>query len=163
MEVLVGVARQNPQTYYDGMQKYLNQEWDFAQHVTPHIGEAFQPADEALEKFFLPALFQGATRKVPTLGITLLPYNQAGIAIPNLNLLAWDNWAASCVITRYLVAALRGRTYFKRGYHTLILREGHGDIRIRKTNDAKMALEEALADATALDDHQLRRGTKTEE
>ena len=80
-------------------------EWDFIHCVTPHIGEAFCPVEEALEKYFLPSLFQGSMSKVPMLGITHLPFKQAGLEIPNPNLSAWENWMASFVVTGHLVEA----------------------------------------------------------
>ena len=39
---LAGVARQHPKTAYTGLQKSLQQEWDFLQHATPDIGMEFQ-------------------------------------------------------------------------------------------------------------------------
>ena len=72
MEVLDGVAFQNPQTAYDGLQKYLQQEWYFVQRVIPNTREALQPMEEALENSFLPALFQRAMDEVPKRGIICL-------------------------------------------------------------------------------------------
>ena len=48
-EVLAGVARLNLQTIYAGLQKSLQQEWDFFQKTTPGIGEYFFPVKEALK------------------------------------------------------------------------------------------------------------------
>ena len=43
VEVLYGVECLNPQTYYDGLQKSLHQEWYFVQRIATNIGEAFHP------------------------------------------------------------------------------------------------------------------------
>ena len=39
---LAGVAHQHLKTAYAGLQKSLQQEWDFMQRVTPYIGMALQ-------------------------------------------------------------------------------------------------------------------------
>ena len=40
-----GVARKHPQSAYAGLQKSLQQEWAFVQHVNPGIGNAFGPVE----------------------------------------------------------------------------------------------------------------------
>ena len=44
--IMARVAGQHPQTAYVDLQKSLQQEWDFVQHVTPGIGPAFQPVED---------------------------------------------------------------------------------------------------------------------
>ena len=61
VNVLAGVAHKHPQYSYAGLQKSLQQEWDFVQRVTPGLGEAFVPVEEALREIFFPALFRGLT------------------------------------------------------------------------------------------------------
>ena len=46
--ILAGVALKLPQSAYAGLQKSLQQEWDFVQRVTPGVGAAFGPVEEAL-------------------------------------------------------------------------------------------------------------------
>ena len=87
VEVLSGVVLRHPQTVYSSMQKYLQQDWAFFQHVTPHIGEELYPVEEALENSFFPDLFWWARAKVPTRRITHLPVKQLDMAIPNPNML----------------------------------------------------------------------------
>ena len=55
--ILAGVALKHPQSAYAGLQKSLQQEWDFVQRVTPGVGAAFDPVEEALQEVFVPALF----------------------------------------------------------------------------------------------------------
>ena len=59
MAILAGVARKHPQSAYAGLQKSLQQEWDFVQRVTLGVGDYFRPVQEVLEKTFVPALFEG--------------------------------------------------------------------------------------------------------
>ena len=85
--------------------------------------------EEALEKLFLPDVFQGATAEVTMQGINRPKIKQAGLAITNSTLPPWENCTASSVVTRYLVAYLHGRKQFKSGYHVMLLWEGHREIR----------------------------------
>ena len=50
---LAGVARRHLQTAYARLQKYLQQEWAFAQRVTTDIGMAFLVVEDALWDIFL--------------------------------------------------------------------------------------------------------------
>jgi hypothetical protein len=45
-----------PQTTYVGLQKCLQNEWQFLHRVIPDIGDLFVPIEEALQKHFFPAL-----------------------------------------------------------------------------------------------------------
>jgi hypothetical protein len=51
------VAERYPQTAYAGMQKSLQQEWQFLQRVTDGLGEEFDDIEQAMNDKFLPALF----------------------------------------------------------------------------------------------------------
>jgi hypothetical protein len=50
-------ATKYPQSAYTGLQKSLQNEWQFVQRVKPGIGEHFQGVKKALATQFLPALF----------------------------------------------------------------------------------------------------------
>ena len=58
---------------------------------------------------------------------------------------------ASYVITRHLVAALRGTDVFLSGDHSLLMREGRDDIRRRHTVSTETELGEAQS-ATSMED-----------
>ena len=49
---LAGVDIKHPQSAYAGLQKSLQQEWAFVQRVTPGVGAAFGPVEEALREVF---------------------------------------------------------------------------------------------------------------
>ena len=49
---LTGVALNHLQSAYAGLQKSLQQEWDFVHRVTPGVGAAFGPVKEALQEVF---------------------------------------------------------------------------------------------------------------
>ena len=77
------------------------------QRVTPDIGKVFHPVEDALREAFLPALFSGASYKIPGRAVTDLSVNQAGISLPEPTNTAGSNWTVSCVITVHPVAELR--------------------------------------------------------
>ena len=118
---MYGVAENHPQTAYAGLQKSLHQEWAFVQRVTPDIGTAFQPVEDALRGAFLPALFKGSTSQIPVIEFTGLPVKHSGIAIPDPTQTAVAKWMAFCVTIGHLVAALRRTDEFWSGYHTLLM------------------------------------------
>ena len=43
VETLAGMSRNHPQYAYEGLQRSLQQQWEFVQRVTPGIGDAFGP------------------------------------------------------------------------------------------------------------------------
>ena len=75
--------------------------------VTPDIGDAFSPVEEALRETFLPDLFQGLGEGVSGRGFTCLIVKQLGLALLDPTQTAPENWTESCVITGHLVAELR--------------------------------------------------------
>ena len=81
--ILSGVSRKHPQYAYAGLQKSLQQEWDFVQRVTSGVGDSFGPVEEAIKETFVPALFEGLQEGVPDRGVTVLPVKQAGLALPD--------------------------------------------------------------------------------
>ena len=83
VNVLAGVAHKHPQSAYAGLQKSLQQEWAFVQRVTPGVGEAFGPVEEALQEIFVLALFRGLTEGVPERENTCLSVKQAGLDLPD--------------------------------------------------------------------------------
>ena len=78
-----GVARKHPQSAYVGLQKSLQHNWAFLQWITPGIGYAFGPVEQALWETFIPALFQGLGDGTPGQGVTRLPVKQEGLALPD--------------------------------------------------------------------------------
>ena len=54
---LVSAALNFPQAAYSGLQKSLQQEWQFAKRVTKDVGSEFKAVELALSGTFLPTLF----------------------------------------------------------------------------------------------------------
>ena len=53
------------------------------QQVTPGIGDAFGPVEQALRETFIPDLFQGLVEGTPGGVIKHLPVKHEGLAFPN--------------------------------------------------------------------------------
>ena len=121
MNILSGVTQKHPQSAYTGLQKFLQQEWDFVQRVTPGVGDSFGPVEEELKETFVPELFKGLWKGVPEREVTCQPVKQAGLALPEPSQKAPENWAASCVITGHLEAALRGQVEYRTADHSACL------------------------------------------
>jgi hypothetical protein len=103
---LAMVAERYPQAAYAGLQKSLQQEWQFLQRVTHGLGDEFSAIEQTLTSEFLPALFgvDGVedTHKL----LACLPVKAAGLAIPNPTATAESNWTALTLVCGHLVAAL---------------------------------------------------------
>ena len=94
------------------------------QRVTPNIGEAFRTVEQALRGAFVPALLQGLGEVTLVRGFTLLPVKHVGLDRPDPTKTSHENCTESFVITRHLVADLRGKEEFRTADHSAYLREG---------------------------------------
>ena len=70
VRTLSGLACKHLQSAYAGLQKLLQQEWEFVQRVTPDIGGAFRPVETALWYMFFLALVQGIVEVTPKQVVT---------------------------------------------------------------------------------------------
>jgi hypothetical protein len=77
------VAGRHPQTAYAGLQKSLQQEWQFLQRVTSGLSDEFEVVEKALAENFLPSLFGNGTICDTKRQLACLPVKQAGLALPN--------------------------------------------------------------------------------
>ena len=145
VKTLAGVARKHPQSAYAGLQKSLQQEWEFIQRFTPDIGDTFGPVEEVLRDTFIPVLSKGVGEGTPVWGVTCLPVKQAGLALLDPTKASPENWVESCVKTGNLVAALRVQGDFRTEDHAAYLKEGREEFRKWNANRSEEALEETLA------------------
>eukprot|EP00978_Attheya_sp_CCMP212_P017489 scaffold46632_cov67-Attheya_sp.AAC.5 len=85
IKAIAKVAPQFPQmAYAGGIQKSLQQEWQFVQRVIDGIGGEFSEVKAALMEVFLPALFGERTPAgIHLRKITALPVKVSGLSIPN--------------------------------------------------------------------------------
>jgi hypothetical protein len=73
------VLKNFPQSVYAGLQKSLQQEWQFIQRVVKESGGSFIGIEETLSKAFLPSLFDNDLRRK----LTTLLVKFSGLAIPD--------------------------------------------------------------------------------
>ena len=155
VRTLSGVYLKHLQCAYAGLQKSLNQEWEFVQQVTPGIGDAFGPVEEEIKTAFIPEIFYSVGDEAPGRAITRLPLNQAALALPDPTRTAPDNWQASCVITGHLVSALRGQVTFRTADHAACLRDGRAAVRWKSVAKSMVSLEATIAGAPEVFTHRL--------
>ena len=85
---LAAVAPNFPQAAYSGLQKSLQQEWQFVQRVTKGIGPEFKNIELSLTRTFLPTLFgDDYGDDDPRRNISCLPVKWAGILPSRIPLL----------------------------------------------------------------------------
>jgi hypothetical protein len=138
------VAEKYPQVAYAGLQKSLQQEWQFLQRVTKNLAEEFGAIEEAIQEKFLPALFgDDITNDVPQ-RIACLPVKKAGLAIPNPTETADTNWTASTVICGNLILAIRGMEVFSSTKHTSIMNAGKAETAFRYLSESQDKLSREL-------------------
>ena len=90
-------------TAYVCLQNSLQQECYFMQCLTQDIGTAFHSVEDMLRSTFLSDLIKGSTPQIPGKVVTVVPVNQAGVALPDSTQNNESNWLASCVITVHLI------------------------------------------------------------
>jgi hypothetical protein len=135
------VAERFPQSAYAGLQKSLQQEWQFLQRVTDGLGKEFRGVEDALMTKFLPALFGTTETNNSLRQLACLPVKKSGFAIPDPTTTADENWTTSTVVCGHLIAVLRGTEEFCSVDHNHIMAEGRATMRLRKssTSDVKLA------------------------
>ena len=65
VNMMTGVAQNQPQVDYMGLQKSFQQEWDFVQHTNQVFGKDFRPVEKYLQEYFFPDLFLGEEAHMP--------------------------------------------------------------------------------------------------
>jgi hypothetical protein len=86
----VGCRYKEGNTAYAGIQRSLQQEWQFVQRVIDRIGDEFLLVKAALKEEFLPAFFRETTPiSIHLWKVTApLPVKVLGLSIPNAKLLS---------------------------------------------------------------------------
>ena len=161
VEALSKIAKNHPQAAYAGMQRSLQQEWQFLQRVTEDLGPTFCGIEERLAKKFIPALF-GTELEDPAVRIlSTLPVKEAGMAIPNPTKTARQNYNASTVAVGHLVQAIRGRDQFRPADHYSVIQSAKKATLERKQDQAKDTLRELSAKMSKVKSRTILRGKET--
>ena len=143
---LAVVAKRFPQTAYAGLQKSLQQEWQFVQRVTPGIGAAFAAIEASIRDRFLPALFGEEKAADPTVRtLASLPVKATGLALPDPTTSSAANYTASTVCCTHLVQMLRGHTPFRNADHVMVMCCAKQELRAVCNTADKQVLAAELA------------------
>ena len=105
---LTQVAQWYPQTACAGLQKSLQQEWQYLQRVVGNVANHFIPLEKAIRDKFLPALMgEPSLADEYRRPLSTLPVKYAGMALPDPTLTADDNHSTSSLVCGHLVQAMR--------------------------------------------------------
>ena len=139
---LARAAVKYPQTAYAGLQKSLQQEWQFLQRVTEGIEGAFSGLEEAISGRFLPALLGDKLPEDMRHMIMGLPVKEAGKAISDPSEVATKNWINSTVICGHIISAIRKTEEFNPASHAIVMQAGKVESRTRflVSSEVKLSL-----------------------
>ncbi len=155
------IVGRHPQAAYAGLQKSLQQEWQFLQRVTSGLSDEFAVVEKALAEKFLPSLFGNGEQCDTKRQLACLPVKHAGLALPNPTTTAESNWKSSTLICGHLIAALRGTTDFRSADHSATMQRGKAEL-LKKNQvlyDEKLAT--ILRPMTAKKSRTICRGKET--
>jgi hypothetical protein len=149
---LASVAGPFPQSAYAGLQKSLQQEWQFVQRVIKGIGEEFTDVQKAISEIFLPALCSDTLDKKDDVRLLLqsLPVKHAGMALPDPTKSAKSNYEASILVNSHLLAALRGTESFRSTEHVAVIKACRSELTSRRKTTNDSALRTVLCKLTPL-------------
>ena len=152
VQELALVASSYPQTAYAGLQKSLQQEWQYLQRVSEGVADHFSPIEKAISNNFLPALF-GEPRLEDTYRrpLATLPVKHAGLAIPDPTSTADSNYKTSSLVCGHLVQAIRldSDVEFSTVDHLSTRREVVVEVRKRQTKEYETKLQEITSSLDA--------------
>ena len=103
LEALTAAFPAYPQSAFAGLQKSLQNEWQFCQRVNPCEPEAFTALETVLSSHILPNLYG---QQPPQRALTALPVKFSGLSIPRPTDTCTYNLEVSKEVTKDLVTAL---------------------------------------------------------
>ena len=144
---LASVAGPFPQSAYTGLQKSLQQEWQFVQRVVEGIGEEFTDVQKAISECFLPALCSDTLDEKEDVRLLLqsLPVKHAGLALPDPTKSAKSNYEASILVNSHLLAALRGTEEFRSTDHVAVIKACRSELTSRRKTINDSALRTVIS------------------
>jgi hypothetical protein len=126
-----------------GLQKALQQEWQFVQQVTNDVGPDFEAVEVALSRTFLPAPF-GDDCDDPRHDVSCLP-----VKWPNPTLVADANCEASILTCSHILAAFQGVDTFRSAKHKSVIAANGGPDAVWNLNRCEQG--QAFVNALAAD------------
>ena len=162
VKALAMAARSYPQTAYCGLQRCLQQQWQYVQRVDKDIGGAFEGVRDAIYDIFLPALLDDAVPvDDPRRALAGLPVKFSGLALPDPSLTAETNYLASTLVTSHVVGALRGREPFRTADHLSVVSANKREINKRNIVKYDAALSRIVAKMSPAEKRTIMRAKVT--
>jgi hypothetical protein len=159
---LAGTAKLYPQSAYTGLQRSLQQEWQYVQRVVDGIADGFEEVEAAIRTKFLPALFGDDISEPDHFRKLLsLPVKHAGLALPNPTISGPANYDASILVCSHLLAAFRGTATFSTADHLSVRTEVFAELSKRKDAVYTERLASSLVPMPPDTRRTIRRGKET--
>lgn len=161
--VLSSIAKRFPQTACAGLQKSLQQQWQFVQLVTKGTGTVFANVEQALASSFLPALLGDTPKDDNDIrALASLSIKCAGLALPNPMETGDTTYDSSVLIRGHLLAAFRrvDTTFSTVSHQTLVLAV-RSELRTRNHERHKSTLQSIVRNMSPSKQRTILRGGKT--
>jgi hypothetical protein len=147
IKAIAKVAPLFPQMAYAGIQKSLQQEWQFVQRVIDGIGGEFSEVEAALTEVFLPALFE---KTMPTGShlqkVTALPVKVSGLSIPNAEHSGMKIFLTSMDCCSFLANVIMGRATWSHLDHKVTLKQTREAAQSSSITDAEITRTELMGE-----------------
>ena len=159
---LTSVTKVFPQAAYSGLQKSLQQEWQFVQRVTKGIGNEFACIEQTLIRTFLPTLFgDNYDEDDPRRALADLPVKWAVLAIPDPTTSAQPNDEESILRCSHILAAFRGVDVFRSTDHLKVTREVKAELKSRNAAKNETRLDDLASKMSCDNRRTILRGKET--
>jgi hypothetical protein len=159
---LTSVTQAFPQAAYSGLQKSLQQEWQFVQRVTKGIGPEFASVEQTLAETFLPTLFGGEYNEDdPRHALAGLPVKWAGLAIPDPTTSVQPNYEASILLCSHILAAFRGVDVFRSTDHLKVIHDVKAELKLRNAAKSESSLNDLASKMSCDNRRTILRGRET--
>jgi hypothetical protein len=158
---MTSVTQAFPQAAYSGLQKSLQQEWQFVQRVTKGIGPGFASIEQTLAKTFLPTLFgDDCDDEDPRRALAGLPVKWARRAIPDTTS-AQTNYEASILLCSHILAAFGGVDVFRSTDQLKVIREVKAELKLRSAAKIESSLNDLASKMSCNNRRTILRGKET--
>jgi hypothetical protein len=159
---LAQAAKLYPQSVYTGLNKLLQQEWQFVQRVCEGILGSFTGVEEALATKFIPELFgESAEHNGMIRKLAALPIKQVGLVLPNPKANASSRYDASKDVCYHLLATFREEVAFSLEDRCLVQNQSIKMQCLQNAAKNKAKLATILADALPDMRQTIKRGQDT--
>jgi hypothetical protein len=155
-------ALRHPETALAGLQKLLQQEWQFVQRVIDGIGDDFATIEEAISNLFLPVLFGDSIECDYSRKVVELPVKSTGLALPSPIDTSESFYKASKLVCSHRFEAFRGAVPFSSADHKSVRASVTTELKsLRRTELNETALTLVLNQLDCDTRRTIKRGRET--